>query len=96
MAFILNQLKLGNMSYMNPADPMFGDFTEAPASLADAQQRLIDAEYAFDRLSPEIKKKFDNNFNIFIQTLGSENWFRKMGVGEVEDVKEEVSENAEP
>lgn len=97
MAFILNQLRLGNTSYLNPADPMFGDFTEMPTSLADAQQRLIDAEYAFERLSPEIKQKFDNNFNVFIKSLGSELWFKNMGVGldQVQDVKEEVSEDAE-
>lgn len=78
MAFILAQLKMGNTSYLRTDDPMFGDFTEMPKSLAEAQQRIIDAQYAFDRLDPDIKMKFDNNVNLFISSMGSDVWFEKM------------------
>lgn len=74
------------------------DATEVPKSYAEMLQLFIDGEKAFERLPVEVKQKFDNDFNKWFATAGSEEWLKKCGYGATiedvvkEEVKEEVSE----
>lgn len=74
------------------------DATDVPKSYAEMLQLFIDGEKAFERLPIEVKQKFDNDFNKWFATAGSEEWLKKCGFGATiedvvkEEVKEEVSE----
>lgn len=73
------------------------DATDVPKSYAEMLQLFIDGEKAFERLPVEVKQKFDNDFNKWFATAGSEEWLKKCGFGTTieevvkEEVKEEVS-----
>lgn len=56
----------------------YGDFTDAPKTLAQALQLQIDSNLLFDSLPVDIKQKFDNDRNQFFAQSGTEDWFVKM------------------
>lgn len=78
MHYILAQLKNGNTSVINRAPMMFGDFTDAPKSYAQALQMVIDGRAAFDALPLSVRSKFDNSFEKWFATAGSPDWVNAM------------------
>lgn len=60
MAYILRQMAAG--SYQPRSNPVYGDFTDMPETMAEAMQLMIDAEVAFHELPLETQGKFDNNY----------------------------------
>lgn len=78
MHFILAQLKNGNTSVINRAPMVFGDFTDAPKSYAHALQMVIDGRTAFERLPLDVRNKFDNSFEKWFATAGSQDWISAM------------------
>jgi len=54
------------------------DFTNAPKSLAEAQQRLIDGEAQFLELPLEVRSQFGHDYNRFVMTAGTEPWLKIM------------------
>lgn len=78
MAFIIHHLLAGDESVLYQKSAMYGDFTKAPESLAEAQQMLIDGEAAFMQLPLETRQKFDNNFRAWLFQAGSEGWIKAM------------------
>lgn len=87
MAYIIAQLTAGNTDVINARKPMFGDFTEMPKTYAEALQLRIDAEKSFYALPLDVRSKFDNDFNQYFATAGSDEWMKKLGV----DLKDEVN-----
>ena len=75
---ILAKFANGDMSALNRYQPLYIDVTEMPKSLAEAQQKIINAEYAFNALPAEVKQQFGNNFNVWLAEAGSEDWMTKM------------------
>lgn len=47
------------------------DITNAPTSLMDAQNRLIEARSIFDQLPVDAKKMYNNNFSTFLEAVSS-------------------------
>lgn len=92
---IINNL---GMDALRPDTGNYFDATDIPKSYAEMLQLFIDGEKAFERLPVEVKQKFDNDFNQWFATAGSEEWLKKCGFGNTiedvvkEEVKEEVSE----
>lgn len=80
MSWILKQLSLGNTSVLNQNTPMYGDFTNMPKSNAEFLQMYIDGENAFNKLDPEIRAKFDNDFMQWFATAGTNDWSEKMNL----------------
>lgn len=78
MSFILHQLAIGNTSVLNQKSPMYGDFTQVPKTLAEAQQMLIDGEAAFMQLPLDTRQRFDNDFHKWLFESGSAEWLQKM------------------
>ena len=78
MAFILHQLAIGNESVLHQKAPMYGDFTTAPSTLAEAEQMLIDGENAFYQLPLDVRQQFDNDFRQWLYTAGNAEWIQKM------------------
>lgn len=96
MSFILHQLMLGDNSVVNVrSGAMYGDFTTAPQTLAEAQQMLIDGEQAFYQLPLDVRNKFDNDWLKWRMTAGSEDWIKNMSVvtgsSELENPVEDVN-----
>lgn len=77
---IVKRAMQGDMSALNAVAGQYMDIAGAPNSLAEAQQIIINAKRDFDKLDPEIKKKFDNNVEIFIAEAGSKEWADKLGI----------------
>lgn len=88
MSFILSRLFAGDDSVLNPRPPMFGDFTQLPTSYAEMLNMVIDGERYFDSLSPDVRKKFDNDRAKWFAQMGSDFWMESMGF--VHDVPSEI------
>lgn len=78
MHYILAQLKNGNTSVISRRPMMFGDFTDAPKSYAQALQMVIDGRATFDALPLSVRNKFDNSFEKWFATAGSPDWVNAM------------------
>lgn len=97
MHYILSELQKGNVSVLDQRTPSYGDFTEAPGSMAEFQQRLIDGERAFMQLPLDVRNAYDNDLWQWMNDTGSEKWMKVMSdflPHPVEDVKSEVVEDA--
>lgn len=79
---IVKRALQGDTAVLNAMNGQYLDITGAPASLAHAQQIIINAKQQFEDLDKETKKKFDNNVEIFIATAGSKEWCDIMGITE--------------
>lgn len=91
MSYILHQLSLGNTAVLNQKQMLFGDFTECPESLAEAQQMLIDGENAFYKLPLDVRQQFNNDFRNWLFTSGQPEWMEKMAsLITTEEVNEET------
>lgn len=69
------------------------DTLAMPTTLAEFMQFQIDQKRRFELLDPDTRDRFGNDFNQFLATAGTDEWFSKLGVEKnVEDpvVKEEV------
>lgn len=78
MHYIIAQLKNGNTSVINRRPMMYGDFTDAPKSYAQALQMVIDGRATFDALPLSVRNKFDNSFEKWFATAGSADWLSVM------------------
>lgn len=75
---ILAKFANGDLSALNRYQPIYMDVTNAPKTLAEAQQKLIYMENAFLALPSEVKEQFGNNFNVWISKAGTEEWMKHM------------------
>lgn len=56
------------------------DCTKVPRTLAEFMQLQIDRKREFDGFSAEVKQRFGNDFNQYLATAGSDEWFEKLGI----------------
>lgn len=56
------------------------DATMLPTTLAEFMNLQIQKRMQFDSLPAAVKEKFSNDFNQFLATAGSDEWFNKLGV----------------
>ena len=89
--YILEAVANGDLSGLNKVRGMYGDFTEMPKTYAEFLQLQIDSNKMFEKLPPEVKKKFDNDPNKFMCDAGSEDWLSKIGI--VEQKQEEKGDS---
>lgn len=80
MSYILAQLRNGNTSVINRGNPIFGDFTETPKTYAQALQLVIDGRAQFDALPLAVRSKFDNSFEKWFATAGTQDWLDAMSI----------------
>ena len=79
---ILQKYVNGDTSVLNKNMPLFGDFSDAPVSLSDYYQQLIDAEAAFNRLPVETRAQFNHSPSEFFTSIGSEKFNNAMGINQ--------------
>jgi len=95
---IIKQCAMGDTSALSKAQGMYGDFTDMPKTYRDVLQSVIDGENYFDSLPVEVKEKFDNSFQKWFATIGSEDWMKYMDYNQKSDdlvIEKESVENAE-
>lgn len=68
---IISRYQRGDLTALNKRVGQYIDVVGMPTNLAEAHQRLIDVENKFNSLPVDIKKKFDNSFNVYVQTVSN-------------------------
>lgn len=93
---LIARYKAGDTEALERVKGIYMDISEVPDNFVDAYNMIRNAEGHFDALDPSIKQQFDNSFEKFLFTLGTDEWNRKIGVvSQKEDVVKEEDSNAE-
>ena len=81
---IIRRAVEGDYNALNAVNGVFEDITNCPASIAEAQQYIIDAKEEFEKLPKDIKAKFEYNAEMYIAELGNDpkSWLEKTGFAE--------------
>lgn len=66
---ILKRFAKGDVTALQRRQAMFGDFSDAPATYAEALNSMIVAEQYFNSLPLETRAKFNHNFHTFLVSL---------------------------
>lgn len=76
---IIDRYNAGDESVFNKAVGSYGNFTQMPSTLVEAQQKLIDAERTFEQLPITIREKYNNSYTEFLAdiTTGGETKIEK-------------------
>lgn len=75
---ILSRFAAGDTSALNRYEPIYADLTQQPKTLAEALQTVINSRNAFDVLPVQVKQQFDNDYNKWLATAGTEKWYEVM------------------
>lgn len=78
IAYIMNAIENGDSSMLNN-NGFYGDMTAFPKTFAEVLQLQLDAQRSFYELPTEVRKKFDNDFNQYFATAGTDEWNEKLG-----------------
>lgn len=70
--YILSRFVNGDESALSRVQGVYGDFTEMPKTMAELQQRVIDAENLFNNLPLDIRKEYNFSASEFFAQLDSE------------------------
>lgn len=84
----------GDTSMLRP-DGIYADLTEMPNNLIEARQAIQNLENVWNKLSRDIKEKYNYNVEEFIAKSGTETWLKDMGLYKSES-KEEIKANETP
>lgn len=76
---ILARAAAGDETALNQRQGFYADITNTPNNLAEAQNQILKLKQGFEALPAEIREKFDNSVEKFVQEFGSENWAENMG-----------------
>lgn len=82
----------GDANALNAIQGQYMDVTNAPKSLAQAQQLIINAKNDFDKLPAEVKKEFEYNPEIYVAQVGSKHWFDAMGITALREAETKKAE----
>jgi len=66
---IINRYQRGDQAALNKVGGQFIDVVGMPTNLAEAQNALLSIERQFNSLPGEVKEKFGNNVNQFVQVV---------------------------
>lgn len=94
---ILARFSNGDVEALNKAQGFYADVTDFPKNMADALNRINQAEEMFKALPLEIRQKFDCSFEQFLAQSGTDDWLSKMGFEVSAQVESETpSSKVEP
>ena len=68
---ILDRFNAGDISVLQARQGVYGDFTDAPKTLAEAQQSLITAENYFNSLPLDVRAEFNHSFSEFLASASA-------------------------
>lgn len=84
---IIKRATEGDLNVLNQIQANYIDVTDAPQSLAAAQQLVIKAKNEFEKLPYELKIKYNNNAMEYVADYGSESWEEKTGLKAMKEKK---------
>lgn len=88
---ILERYNNGDIDVLAKVKGVYGDFTNMPSTLAEAQQSLIDAETTFNQLPLEVRKEFNMSTSEFLTSMTNGTFAARMQkFKKVEKEKKEV------
>lgn len=76
---ILARFSNGEVDALSKVQGFYADVTDFPKNMADALNRINQAEEMFKALPLETRQKFDCSFEQFLAQSGTEDWLSKMG-----------------
>ena len=76
---ILARAAAGDVDALNRRQGFYADITETPANLAEAQNAILKLSAEFNKLPAEIREKFDNSKERFVQLFGTDEFNELMG-----------------
>ena len=76
---ILARFSNGEFDALSKAQGFYADVTDFPKNMAEALNRINQAEEMFKALPLETRQKFDCSFEQFLAQSGTEDWLSKMG-----------------
>lgn len=76
---IIARAAAGDLNALNKSQGFYADITESPRDLAEAQRNILKLSNTFDALPAEIRAKFDNSKEVFVNEFGTEEFSKKMG-----------------
>lgn len=88
--YILTRFVNGDETALSRVQGIYGDFTQMPRTMAELQQRVIDAEHLFDSLPLEIRAQYNHSASEFFAQLDSDK--TKAIFAPPEQAKETVAE----
>ena len=91
LELIVTRYLNGDPAALSRAQGLYMDITGMPSNMHEAINLMNQAKADFEKLPVDIKQQFDNDYNKFIATMGTQEWLDKMQV-----VKEEVSNESQP
>lgn len=77
---ILERFERGDVSALQKAQGMYGDFSEFPKTYAELLNIVIEGEQTFNSLPLEVREKFGHSFHRWLATMGSAEWLSAMGL----------------
>lgn len=93
---ILARFSNGEVDALSKVQGFYADVTDFPNNMAEALNRINQAEEMFKALPLETRQKFDCSFEQFLAQSGTEDWLSKMGFDVTESpVTEPVSVKVE-
>lgn len=88
--YILARFTNGDETALSRVQGIYGDFTEMPRTMAELQQRVIDAEALFNNLPLEMREQYNFSASEFFAQLDSDKTKALFGVKD--EVKEAVKD----
>lgn len=68
---IMKRFEQGDVNALSRVQGFYGDVTSMPTNLADAQKVLINLETQFNSLPVDVRQKFDNSFDKYVQEVSN-------------------------
>lgn len=93
---ILARFSNGDTEALSRAQGFYADVTDFPPNMAEALNRINQAEEMFKALPLEVRQKFDCSFEQFLSQSGTEDWLQKMGMTSAASVETETMEQVQP
>ena len=93
---ILARFANGDTDALSRAQGFYADVTDFPPNMADALNRINQAEEMFKSLPLEVRQRFDCSFEQFLSQSGTEDWLSKMGMSAAQPVETETPAQTVP
>lgn len=77
---LIARYRSGDPDALSRIQGAYGDFTQMPKTYAEALNAMIGAEQYFASLPPEVRAKFNHDFNQFLASMDSPTFASDMGI----------------
>ena len=75
---ILKASAMGDYSMLRMQEPVYIDATTFPKNLMECQNIVVKAKQEFEKFPEEVKELFNNNPDVYVNTMGTEDFLKKM------------------